>query len=486
MRASYTSAPLVAAWLASAVAASGRPLRGLHLPATDGASLQALGLLPAPVEVAVGDSIALGGMLVDSATYASIAVQPAGGRAPRMPRISADTIRVLPGASYQFTVICGSAGEMCASSAVQYSTTGGTISPAGRYLAPQRRGTYAVVMRAGAGATDTATVIVSSTRFGVYSDVAWHRDPAAHVAVIEQAQFLNASVVRFELIWAYVEWTRGHQDWSVCDDVIARLHRAGIQPLVVIQGSPPWASGAADTTDALRYLDVPTDTEAFKNWVTAYSAFVGAAARRYKGTVHLWEVGNEPNSNHFWRPAANPDQYARWFAALDSTLHDVDPTNQVSVGGLAALSVWYGSDGMSGRDFLKAIYNRGLHPRIVAIHPYANHNQSPNTHLNGAENFDDIQLIRALMVAYGHGSDGLWVTEWGWSTSAISENAQASYVRRSLDLIERNYPFVGLATYYSASDVPAIASFFGLIHANGAPKPAALSFRTFFAHPTPQ
>jgi hypothetical protein len=48
--------------------------------------------------------------------------------------------------------------------------------------------------------------------------------------------------------------------------------------------------------------DTPEATDAFIRWVKA-------AVTYFKGQGVLWELWNEPNRNHFWRPVASPDAY---------------------------------------------------------------------------------------------------------------------------------------------------------------------------------
>ncbi len=137
---------------------------------------------------------------------------------------------------------------------------------------------------------------------------------------------------------------------------------------------------------------------------------------------------------------------------------------------------------MSGVAFLQGLYGLGVHPDNVAIHPYSDHNQAPTVHLAGDENFDDIGLIHDLMIANGQGNAGLWITEWGWNTAKISEAQQGTYLRQSLDLIESQYPYVALATYFSEYDTPSVSTSFGLLHADGAPKAGMAQFQAFMAH----
>jgi hypothetical protein len=350
------------------------------------------------------------------------------------------------------------------------------VTTAGVYSAPSKATTARIIATDANGSADTSVAIVSATKFGVASDITWSKDAAFRRQRIAQLASSHTQVARVELLWSFIEWTKGRPDWTVPDSVVNGLVAAGIEPLFVIDGSPPWANGVGENVDGY-YLFVPTTDAAFKTWVTSYTAFMKQAATRYKGKVHLWEIGNEPNDPNFWRPKVDVGRYGQWYTALDSVIRSVDSKNATAIGGLTALPVWYGNDGMSGADFLQALYDRGIRPANVAIHPYSNKGQSPDLHIAGAQNFDDIQLIHDQMVRNGQGSAGLWVTEWGWNTRSVSEADQADYLQRSLNLIPSKYPYVTMAIAFTQYD--SGVSSYGMLRVDGTAKPAADKFRTF-------
>jgi hypothetical protein len=227
--------------------------------------------------------------------------------------------------------------------------------------------------------------------------------------------------------------------------------------------------------DPYYYLHVPTDPAAFQAWVDNYRAFIGDAARRYRGQVTKWELWNEPNDAFFWRPGPRLDQYVTWFTAVRSAILAEDPNAEIASGGLNQLVVSYAHN-MSGRGFLKGLYANHVFPDIVAIHPYSNQGQSPDQHLAGAQNFDDIDAILQVMAANGQADHKLWLTEWGWSTAQVTESQQAAYLARSLHLLTTRYArSVSAATYFSLYDTQGYS--FGLHSAGWTPRPAAVTFR---------
>jgi hypothetical protein len=452
--------------------------------------------LPPLTWSAAGGAISASGTFVAGnipGSYHVIAMQQGGTRAdtgtvtiaaaiPATIALNVDTVRLYLGKQFQLSATLTDPGHVLSSQAVRYSSTGGSVSANGMYTAPAAPGTYQIVATASNGIADSTVVIVTATRFGIHSDIAWSTDASFRASMIAQAHTMGAGVMRVELLWEYIEYTQGHPDWTVPDDVINSLVADGIEPLIVIDGSPSWANGVTPGQHDDYYLYVPTDPTAFANWVNLYKQFITTAATRYKGKVHFWEIGNEPNADAFWKPGVDLPQYAQWFTAIDGALRAVDPTNQTSSAGLAALPVWYGNDGMSGVAFLQGLYGLGVHPQNVAIHPYSDQNQAPSVHIAGAENFDDIALIHNLMVSNGQGNAGLWVTEWGWNTNKVTEAQQATYLRQSLDLMQSQYPYVSLATYFSEFDTPSVSTSFGVLHADGTAKAALAAYQGFMSH----
>ena len=361
---------------------------------------------------------------------------------------------------------------------VTYAATGGTITSGGVFTAGTSAGTFRVIATDRGGAVaDTSTVTVRPARpmLGIHSDLMWNLDDAFRHRAIDETKNLRAEVARVALMWTWIEFTRGHQDWTVPDRVIQGLVDAGVEPLLVVFGSPAWATGVGAGGDPYFYLQVPTDPAAFQLWVGGYRDFVAEAARHYQGRVTKWELWNEPNDRFFWRPGPRIDQYAAWFAAVRQAITDEDPNAEIASGGLNQLVVSYPGN-ISGRAFLQGLYSSRVLPDIVAIHPYSNQGQSPDQHVAGAQNFDDIDSILQVMAANGQGHRKLWVTEWGWSTAQVTESQQASYLARSLSLLTTRYATsVWAATYFSEYDTAPYS--FGLFTAGWAPRPAAVSFR---------
>lgn len=314
-------------------------------------------------------------------------------------------------------------------------------------------------------------------KLGLHMDLTWNGDASVRATAISKAKSINATVSRNSFLWHLIEPAKGFPDWSRTDAIVQELSNAGIEPLFCIYGSPPWANGVSRSTSAYHYLYVPTEEAKFQEWLTSYVSFVTAAATRYKGKVKKWELWNEQNISNFWKPSPNIGQYVRWFQAIQGAIKSVDPTAEIALGGLAGLSYVTAQD-YNGKTFLTLLYQKSLFPDIVAVHPYSK--AAPDVHVKEDDNFDDVALIRQVMLAYGQQDKQIWVTEWGWSTTAVTQQTQADWLTISLQLIKSQYTYVSVATFFLDYDRPNTL-YYGLFTSDFSPKPAASAFYDFAA-----
>ena len=309
---------------------------------------------------------------------------------------------------------------------------------------------------------------------GVHMDLTYDGNASRRATAVTNAKSIRATVSRNSFLWHLLEPQKGSFDWSRTDAVIQELQNAGIEPLFCIYGSPSWANGVpTSTTNYYRY--VPTDETQFRQWLNDYKTFVAAAVNRYNGKVKKWELWNEENEHFFWKPKPNLDQYIRWFQAIQATIKSIDPSAEVALGGLSGLFS-SAPDDYTGKQFLSLLYQKGVFPDIVAIHPYSK--TAPDYHKEWDNNFDDIALIKQVMTDSGQQDKNIWVTEWGWSTAVISKETQATWLGMSLQMLKTQYTYVTLATYFL--DYDRVSKYYhGLFDSSFQPKPAASVYHEF-------
>ena len=303
----------------------------------------------------------------------------------------------------------------------------------------------------------------------------------AHLALL-QAQGIR--VMRLGAWWSDLEPAppvdgRHTYQWGETDDRVAALARHGIRWEPLLCFSATWGSQTEGD-----YTGSPADPADF-------AAFAAALATRYGpgGTfwqehpelpalpVAAYEVWNEQNAPLYWHPTGDPAAtYADLYAATRSAVHGVDAGARVVVGGLAAVK-----DGVTApEDFLKRMlaHRPDLRGNVdaVGLHPYAR----------------DPEGVYAKVAAFRHTLDNLVgpgvpieVTEIGWTAAGLTEQVRAerlaavtSVLPRSDCGVERVMPYAWIGPELDPDDRE---QWFGLVTADGVPKPPALAYAAAIA-----
>lgn len=346
------------------------------------------------------------------------------------------------------TVACA----VVASRAVAAGTTSTSLTGAGAPAATTVQPVAAVFSEAASFGGTGQSVDVESARplrTGFLDPTAFG-GPNPDRAVL-RARRAGASMVRILLAWKAVapEPPADPEDpddpayrWLFIDQQVVDAVRGGLDPLLYISASVPWARGAAVGLAG--------------TWPspTRFADFARAAALRYSGTftptggtaplprVRLWQAWNEPNAGRELAPqrvngrGVSPAQYRRMVNAFAVAVHGVDASNLVVAGGLAP----FGHDSkdiqvLAPMPFMSALLCVSLakpHRRtcsqrtrfdVWGHNPYANggpnwHARSPNDASIG-----DLPEMRALLSAaeragtiISAGAPEFWATEFSWDT----------------------------------------------------------------------
>src|SRR3954447_6148533 len=313
-----------------------------------------------------------------------------------------------------------------------------------------------IVSLAGADRAAAAAPQVPSSFFGISAPDLWSlslqgKDQASQrdsqLAGMRAAGF---DWVRTELGWRDIEPNAPVQgahtyDWSVGDEHVAALAAHGLSLRPMLMATPTWAAAdpAASANGCQRGSAVdPSHARDF-------AAYAGAVVRRYGPGGSFWqsrpdlpyepmqdvEIWNEPNFHRFWCPAPDPETFSSMMLQATDAIHGVDPSIDVTLGGLAALQQTQ-STGIAADEFLRRMLASS--PTLasgidaVGFHPYA---PGPTA---------DLWLIgwfRQSMNAVGLGQAQIALTEFGWhggtSPGSLPEDRRAANYQQFTDQVAR-------------------------------------------------
>jgi len=218
---------------------------------------------------------------------------------------------------------------------------------------------------------------------------------------VAEAKALHAKIVRVEVLWSDLQPTgpgaNDPKELAYTDRVVNDAGAAGIRVILLVDGTPCWASSAPAP---LRRKCVPTRSSRANSWPPSkpadFAAFTSYLAKRYGSLVTAIEIWNEPdqaNEDYF----AGPHKAERYAALLRGAYPAIKQANpQVSV--LAGSLV--GSNGV----FLRSLYAAGIKGYYdgLAVHFYT-------LTLAAVRSIHEVQLANG-------DTTPLWLDEFGWSS----------------------------------------------------------------------
>lgn len=258
---------------------------------------------------------------------------------------------------------------------------------------------------------------------------------------------------------------------------VASYRAAGAKVLVVVTGSPQWASGSPSGIGA------PVNP-------AQYAAFVDHMIVSAPG-VAAWEIWNEADADLFWENGPQPAAYAALLRATYPVVKARDPNATVVTTGMVG----------NHFDFLQQLYDNGAKGFFDAV---GVHTDSPcliatpdffYRELDGSIGryaFTGYREVHHVMVRNGDGAKPIWMTEIGWNTSSTAPNScrdgssagakpagvtqaqQAENLKDAYACLAAD-PFVAVAMWFSLQDTPGRANYdahLGLLRADGSAKPA--------------
>jgi hypothetical protein len=273
------------------------------------------------------------------------------------------------------------------------------------------------------------------------------------------------------------------------DDLVRSAQQRGLELLISIWGTPPWANGSQGPNRP------PQKSQALED-------FAAALADRYSGrhsgypAVRLFSAWNEPNLEQFLAPqfdvagrSVGPTLYAPIARAVYDGVKRVNPDALVAIGETSPRGRDIPTDGVQD-SHSPARFARLLSEAEPAVrfdawaqHPYPPRPQiAPDVPVRwprvGIANLE--RLGGALDEWFGEKDTPIWITEYAHETLppeslGVDPGLQARYAEEALGLAASN-PRVRMFVWFVFRDRSDGLWQSGLLQEDGTPKPAFARF----------
>jgi hypothetical protein len=308
---------------------------------------------------------------------------------------------------------------------------------------------------------------------------------SAHLTWLSQAELDRQTTlmqqagiqwVRSDFAWFDMEPSPSVHMFSEYDRIVttASAHGLRVIALVTQYGIPPFYR-----QDRTNWMSPPADPQDYKR-------FAQALATHFRGRIQLYELGNEPDLDWAWPPAANVAAFSALLKAGYQGIKAGDPRAKVISAGLS---------NVNPEPFLQGMYDNGVKGYFdyFGFHSYSWPRSADDT--VNATPFGRLATLRQLMLNNGDNKQ-IMVTEVGWPTfsGGVDEQTQATYINRIYQKVEyEDYTDVPIACIYDfvddGTDMTNAEDNFGLLRFDYTAKPsyAAMSAvrADFNAHFTP-
>lgn len=332
-----------------------------------------------------------------------------------------------------------------------------------------------------------------------FHDDATFRWGGGAAADLDRASAAHASVIRTIADWRTIAPTRPRSAansfdpayrFGNLDDFVQNAQRRGLQAMITIWGTPPWANGGNGPNVAPAS---PDDLADFGR------AIADRYSGRYPGYPHVgrYSIWNEPNLEIFLTPQfdrtgaiASPRTYATLYRAGYSGIKAGNATALVAIGetsnqGRDRPARGGVADSVAPGTFARLLAREGnLSFDAYATHPYPTRPNAPPTERVRWPNVTLSQLPRfeaALDRWFERREIPVWITEYGYQTKpgdrfGVTEAQQARYLSLVMNRLKADQR-VQMFIWFIFRDSSRGLWQSGLTTVSGRPKPSYSAFR---------
>ncbi|MUL66650.1 hypothetical protein BOO86_19415 [Mycobacterium sp. CBMA 234] len=303
----------------------------------------------------------------------------------------------------------------------------------------------------------TADIVSAPSTIGIADSGLYGETQAQINQTLDTLQSIGVQDVRVFVPWIYVEPLNGVYNWSSIDMVIQAAKARNMGVMAEVASTPVWAAPSG-TLPGAGTPDPAT-----------YATFVTAVAQRYGTAISAYEIWNEPNYAASSDPI-DPVAYAALLKAAYPAIKAVDPSATVVAGALGSV-ISFGGVTMDPVTFVQQMLAAGAANYFDALsfHPYQESLPFSQGLTVANSPLQQLNAIYQLMTQYGDGLKKIWISEFGASTTDVSQQTQADLIKNLLDTWQ-TIAYAGPVFIYTAQDGVPGANGFGIWNADWTPK----------------
>ncbi len=249
--------------------------------------------------------------------------------------------------------------------------------------------------------------------------------------------------IRCDFNWYLFEPAQDQFSWSLFDSLVSQANARGLQIFATIAYTPTWANGG-------QAVSAPASNPA--DWYDAVYRVVS----RYKNSIHVWGMWNEPNLGDFF--SGTRTQYIQDVLVNGANaVKAADPTALVAGPELATLN-----SGKWDQWLRDVLQQAGGSLDVITHHAYGDNAYAVLNTLDGPLN---VASVKKIIDQNGGGSKPFWLTETGWTSNEVGEPAQADAYLELLDGMNAR-PWFQRVFFYELMDDPNIADKWGIVRSD--------------------